>query len=198
MVPVDLPEALESIVELHLTPPRIAHSKGVARLSFDLCMRNGLEPKRGWLAGLCHDICREMPFPKQQFYTRVFERSPLGFRLTPGLLDKRIIHGPAAAGFLIAEFEIGDAEILESVARHTLGAAGMSSLACIVYAADKLESGRLNVDPAFRLRCMNLIPADLFMAVFSDSISWMKSRNKAIADESLVLYNSLVRAGTSQ
>jgi len=106
-----------------------------------------------------------------------------------GDIGEAAMHGPAAAGLLYLEYSCHDAEILEAVALHTLGRAGMGNLACIVYAADKLEPGRSHVEADFRAHCLELAPGDLFMAVLGDTIAWLRNAGLPVAKESLDLYD---------
>ena len=46
-------------------PSRIEHSRSVAVTAETLCERFGLDPERGRLAGLAHDIAKDRPLPEQ-------------------------------------------------------------------------------------------------------------------------------------
>jgi predicted HD superfamily hydrolase involved in NAD metabolism len=53
-----------------------------------------------------------------------------------------LLHADVSAIVARDEFGITDPEILQAIADHTLGRAGMSPLSCIVFLADTLEAGR--------------------------------------------------------
>lgn len=193
---MDLDEAarrLEPLLNEHLSGKRARHSRSVAEYSARLCAMHGIDPLRGRVAGLAHDICKEMSFVDQDAYAHVYERESGRSSARSGLLGNAILHGPAAAGFLVEEFGFREADILEAIAFHTIGDREMTALSHIVYAADKLEPGRRHVDPAFRERCEFLAPADLFVAVMRDSIEWMHARRLPVAEETSWLYNALSR-----
>jgi len=188
---MDLDEAIATVDQLldtRLREKRAAHSRGVAEYAAHLCSLHGIDPRRGRLAGLAHDLCKEMPKKAQWRYARVY--AELSGRGLPPSDDigEAVVHAPASAGYLAEELGFKDADILEAMALHSLGARDMAPLALLVYAADKLEPGRHHVDPEFRARCETLAPPALFFAVMENTIAWMKERDMPIAGESLELY----------
>jgi len=186
----ELLAALERRVDLALSPPRAKHSRGVAALAAELCSRQGIDPLRGRVAGLAHDMCKEMP---RKELRRLASGYP-GARPGSALMADKILHGPAAAVILAREYGVEDAELLEAIALHTVGKPGMSGLSLILYCADKLEPGRGHVDPSFVERCLALPPSEMLRVVVGDTISWLSQKGHAIAPETRILYNSLVDA----
>ncbi|MGO8694509.1 MAG: bis(5'-nucleosyl)-tetraphosphatase (symmetrical) YqeK [Rectinemataceae bacterium] len=193
MAYVDLLSALERRVDELLSPSRAAHSRSVAELAAKLCVRQSIEPERGRLAGLAHDLCKEMPLKRQR---RLAAEYP-GIRKGSTLMADKILHGPAAAVFLRREFGVDDDEVLEAIALHTVGKPGMGELSLILYCADKLEPGRRHVDPSFIDRCLAMPPTEMLRNVVSESISWLAETGHAIAPETLVLYTSLLNSVSS-
>ena len=53
-----------------------------------------------------------------------------------------VIHAPLSAELARDRYRITDEAILSAIRKHTLGAADMSRLDCILYLADSLEPGR--------------------------------------------------------
>ena len=53
-----------------------------------------------------------------------------------------ILHAPLGAELARERYGVVDREILSAIAKHTLAAAEMSPLDCVVYLADGLEPGR--------------------------------------------------------
>lgn len=179
---------VEERLDLVLSPARAAHSRGVAGLAAELCRRHGLEASRGRLAGLAHDMCKEMP--KREL--RLLAAEYPGIVAGSALLADKILHGPAAAVLLRRDYGVDDPELLEAVALHTVGKPGMSGLCLFVYCADKLEPGRGHVDPAFLERCIGLPPSEMLLMVVADTIDWLAMRGHDIAPETRLLYDSLV------
>lgn len=196
MAPPDLVKELAGRVDSSLSPRRAAHSRGVADLAEQLCGLHGLDPRAGRVAGLAHDLCKELPQGEQQL---LFDAWLEEDALAPlwvdahgsGYFSEQVLHGPAAAIVLRREYGVMDEAVLESVAWHTVGRAGMSTLAVLVYCADKMEPGRKHVDASFRERCLSLEPADMFLAIVEDSIGYLARKGWAIAPATMSLYNSL-------
>jgi len=183
----ELAAALEGRLDAALSAGRARHSRGVAALAAELCGRNGVEPSRGLVAGLSHDLCKELPLEEQR---ELAGRSPY-FGGRAGLLGPELLHGPAAAYLLARDFGLDEGDILEAVAYHTVGRPDMGKLDIIVYCADKIEPGRAHVDDAFRQRCLALPPSQMLLAVMENTMAWLNSKGRVVVPETLLLYNSL-------
>lgn len=87
---------------------------------------------------MLHDLAR-LYSPKRlldECATRKMEIDPFE-RANPVVLHARL--GAALAQEM---FKVDDPEILEAIAKHTVGAVQMSPLDCVLYLADGLEPGR--------------------------------------------------------
>jgi len=173
-----------------LKPERARHSRSVAALAAELCARYGVAPERGHAAGLAHDLCKELPRAVQRELAAAYPDAALG----SSLMSDKILHGPAAAVYLERELGVSDRELLDAVAHHTVGKPGMGLLATLLYCADKLEPGRQGIDPAHRDRCLSLPPPLMLEAVVAELVSWFESTGKAVAPETVLLYNSLAKS----
>jgi predicted HD superfamily hydrolase involved in NAD metabolism len=189
----DLLAALDRRVDELLSPSRAIHSRSVAELAAELCVRQSIEPERGIIAGLAHDLCKEMPIKRQRRLAAKFPGTQKG----SSLMADKILHGPAAAVLLRRDFGVEDEDILEAIALHTVGKPGMSELSLILYCADKLEPGRRHVDPTFIERCLAMPPTEMLRNVVCESISWLEETGHVIAPETLVLYSSLLNSVSS-
>jgi nicotinate-nucleotide adenylyltransferase len=161
-------EALRSMV----SPARFLHSRGVALLSYDLCRRYGLDPARGYLAGIAHDIAKSLGEAGLLQLARRDDRGVTKLeRAKPGLL-----HGKAGAVLLRERFLIEAPDILEAVREHTTGSPGMGPLAKVVYVADKIEASRKGVDPELRDLDRYADLDDLFTAVLDETVAYLRSQ----------------------
>jgi predicted HD superfamily hydrolase involved in NAD metabolism len=186
--PESLYGAIDARLDGLLSPARAAHSRRTAELAAEICGRNGIDPERGRAAGIAHDICKELPRAEQ----RALAASYPAAVATSSVLIEKALHGPAAAALLARDYGVRDELILEAVAFHTIGRAGMGALAVAVYCADKLEAGREGVEDAFRDECLDLPLKDMLAAVVRRNVEWIESRGKVVAPETLTLYNSLI------
>lgn len=183
-------------LELRLSPKRRAHSRGVASFSAELCSRNGLDPRSGRLAGLAHDLCKELPIHEQNELFQAFlaDRDDIELWIAEAgghVIADEILHGPAAAHILRKEFSVEDKAVLDAVAFHTIGSPRMDTLSILVYCADKIEPGRKHVDDAFRRRCLSLEPRAMLLAVVADTLEWLAKKGRVVAPATLNLYNAL-------
>lgn len=185
---------LDAELDAVLSPQRAAHSRRTAELAALLCSRFGIDPERGRVAGLAHDMCKELDREVQRRLAALYP----GSKSLSSLMIDKALHGPAAATRLAKDYHVVDEEILEAVAVHTLGRIGMSDLAIAVYCADKLEPGREAVSPKFREHCLDLPAEKMLLEVVGNTVSYLQSRGKIIAPETLDLYNSLTDGETGR
>jgi nicotinate-nucleotide adenylyltransferase len=196
MGPPELLGLLEKRLDASLSAKRARHSRQVAELAARLCAARGLDPDKGRIAGLAHDLCKELPRAEQQVLFDLFRAEALARAWPPpaaeaSFMAEEILHGPAAAGLLLRDYGYGDRDVLEAVAWHTVGREDMGLLAILVYCADKLEPGRKHVDQAFREACLAMEARAMLLAVVEDSLAWLRHKGWEIAPETLLLYNAL-------
>ena len=168
---------LENAARSSLRLERFIHSRNTALLAADLCRRFGLDPDKGYLAGIAHDICKELGDAE---LVRLAKAD--GGAITklehrkPGLL-----HARAAAVFVQRRYGINDKDILEAIRYHTTGSRDIGPLAKIVYVADKLELSRPKVDPGIQAMGFSNNLDSLFMAVLGDTVINLRSRKLDIS-----------------
>ena len=140
MASLDL-ETRERILVLlrgRLKPGRVQHVLGVTELILRIAAREGLDPAKAETAALLHDLCRgysgEEMLAAAAKYGIAVDASAANHPM--------LLHGPVAAAEGSALLGVSDAEVLEAVAVHTLGKAGMGRLAQALYVADFSEPNR--------------------------------------------------------
>jgi predicted HD superfamily hydrolase involved in NAD metabolism len=115
----------------------VAHCKGVAETARDLGEHWCGDGRSAELAGLLHDLCRELG--RQEVLRRA---RMLGLRVS--VLEERypvqLLHGPLAAAELVSS-GLPEAS-LRAISRHTVGGAGMTAIERCVFVADAIEPGR--------------------------------------------------------
>ncbi len=117
---------------------RYEHVVRVARCGDALAQRHGLDAAKARIAGLLHDLARL--YPAQRLIEESQARGiPIGAfeRAHP-----TVLHAPLGAALAKELFGVEDRQILSAIEKHTLGAADMSPLDCVVYLADSLEPHR--------------------------------------------------------
>lgn len=190
IAPVDRVRAL---AERSLDGKRFRHCVGAAETAAALCGRYGYDAASGYLAGLAHDLCKQMAPAAQVELARRFD-GPLPEAV---FSNPKLPHGPAAAALLARDGLSNDPAVLEAVAYHTFGRAGMGPVALAVYVADKIEPGRGGWASIVRLGLGEgrfegsggLVR--LATATIEAMLDHIVAEGRAVADTTFVLYNSL-------
>ncbi|MHB9293874.1 nicotinate-nucleotide adenylyltransferase [Hollandina sp. SP2] len=178
---------VETAVRMAVSFSRFLHSRNTALLCWDLCIRFGLDPQRGYLAGISHDICKSLGDAEMFFWARMDGKEIDAMeRKKPSLL-----HGRAAAVVLKNRFNIHDEAILEAVRLHTTGGMGMGPLAKVVYIADKLEISREDLDPAIQELRETADLDRLFGAVLAETVGYLRSQALDISEGTLRLFETV-------
>jgi predicted HD superfamily hydrolase involved in NAD metabolism len=125
----------------HLTPARLEHSLGAMQVMDTLAPLYGLEPVAAHIAGLVHDVGKELPLAQM-----VSIAQEIHFPLDePVNRDPLYLHGPCSAYVAQHELGIEDPLVLEAIFRHTYVEDGsvQSPVFCwCLRFADMLEPGR--------------------------------------------------------
>ncbi|GMO32583.1 MAG: nicotinate-nucleotide adenylyltransferase [Termitinemataceae bacterium] len=137
---------IENTVRSILNQKRFIHSRNTALLSADLCKHFGLDPNAGYLAGITHDVCKDLTDTEM---ITLAKKDGLPFS---ELEQKKpsLLHGRAAAIYIQEIFHITDSDIIQAVRYHTFCKSSMCNLAKIIYLTDKIEVGRTTVEGKLR------------------------------------------------
>ena len=127
---------IEPFIKEHLKSKRLKHTYGVAAEAKKLAERYGEDPDKAELAGLCHDMMRNIS-PEES--AELVKRYGLPEKLAD---NPNLAHGKIAAKVLADVYGMQDEDLLNAVRYHTTGRKGMSRLEKILYLADAIEPGR--------------------------------------------------------
>jgi len=177
---------IEAAVMEALSVTRFLHSRNTAILAQDLCRRFGLDPAAGYLAGIAHDLCKQLD--AKQLMKLVKSDGKVISALEKS--KPNLLHGRAAAVLLRRRFYIHNKDILEAAAFHTSGNENMGPLAKVIYIADKVEVSR-NIDPALRKMCYEENLDNIFFAVLKKTVSKLQSKDLALSEETLKLLKKM-------
>ena len=158
-------EDLKEILKQRLSKKRYVHSLNVADECEKLAKTWGYDEEKAYLAGLLHDICKDIHQDEQN---KMVLKSDLN------VTDIELVNAPlwhSIAGSWFAEniLNINDEDIICAIRYHTVARANMSILEEIVYIADLISIDRKykDVDKMRRLAYMNLKKAMLEAVSFS-------------------------------
>ena len=148
---------------------RFEHSVRVAEMCARLCRYYNLNEEKGYLAGIGHDMCKDMD-PDNQIDLAVRDGHKI---LDFEIRHPSLLHGRASAVLLKEKFLIYDEDILEAVANHTSGAIGMCDLSKCLFLADKIEPGRPQSTKEYRERLFKMSLKDMFYSVFQENYEYI-------------------------
>lgn len=163
---------------------RFAHAQRVAATAADIATAHGLDAQRAALAGLLHDLCRDVPPDRilQMAVAFGIVREEVGI---PNLV---LLHGPVAAERARTELGITDAEVLEAIRVHTTGSPEMGPLAQVVLVADRVEPGRAYPERESLHQVALRDLADGVRRVMFSSMQWLRESGIPIDPATLATY----------
>ena len=131
------PQFIE-IIRRRESDHRFLHSLEVAKSAEYLARRYGGDPDKARVAGLLHDVMKDIS-PSEQL--QIFK--DFGILLDDVEKDaQKLWHARAGAAFIEHILHIDDRDLLNAVRYHTTGRAGMSLLEKIVFVADFISADR--------------------------------------------------------
>ena len=172
-------EKLE-LLRNRLSKKRFVHSMNVADESYRLSFIYGENPDKAYLAGLLHDICKELP-PEEQ--REMVMKSGLSVTREE-LLSPPLWHAIAGAWYVRESLKVSDPDIINAIRR-----AGMSRLEEIVYMADLTSADRTykDVDRMRKIARNDLNKAMLEALKFS--MASVTEKNGFIPEYTVQAYN---------
>ena len=179
-------EARRLLRERELSAALVVHSEGVAATARELCLRWGGDADHAEIAGLLHDVCRELGRKEVLRRARIHG---LGVGVLEEAYPVQLLHGPLAAAELAAR-DVPQ-EALEAIARHTVGGPGLTLVERCVFVADAIEPQRtyVGVDEARRLARVSLDRA-LSLVVARD-IERLRAKARPVHPEMSALWEEL-------
>lgn len=187
-------EEIRAFTEAHVKAKRYQHSVRVAEMCARMCRQYGLDARKGYLAGIGHDMCKDFSDEELlELAARDGEEITDFERKKPALL-----HGRAAAVMLKEHFKVYDPEILEAVANHTSGIIGMCDLTKCLFLADKIEPGRPQSTDEYRARLFAMTLDDMLYSVLEENYEYLTKHGIEISPgtrEMTDYYKNLSGAG---
>lgn len=173
----------------HLSKKRYNHSINVANAALMLTRKHGGDPDNAYVAGLLHDVAKEMPADEQL-------KLVMTSQLDVCDIEKKALplyHAIAGAELIRSLFDITDNDMINAVRYHTVARKGMSKLEVIIYMADLISEDRDYKDVG---RMRKLAEKNLERAMCEAlrfSISDSVSKGNSIPISTLEAYNEFIR-----
>lgn len=176
-----------------LSAKRLSHSIGVSQTAESLAVRFGCNKEKARLAGLLHDLAREVPVNELLQRAQAFGIVVCDIEQAEPVL----LHAPLAAKMAQAEFGIDDAEIMQAIILHTTGGLNMTRLDKIIYLADVIEPSRSfkGIDKIRQVAHTDLDEA--LLLALDQSICYIVKRRGLIHPATIVARNEILRKGST-
>ncbi|MFW6180954.1 MAG: bis(5'-nucleosyl)-tetraphosphatase (symmetrical) YqeK [Spirochaetota bacterium] len=185
---------LERELREYVTEKRLRHCLGVRDTAVELALRWNASSEKAGLAGLLHDVARELS--REEILRLVREDCGGDGASVPcgpvALKNPAVLH--AWAGMIIARdrFGVRDEEVLRSISLHTTGAPGMGTLERVLFVADYIEPGR-----SFKgvVKARDLAWRDLEDAVryiLKSTLKALLRKGRPICDLTVQAYNEIM------
>lgn len=156
---------------------RYEHSVRTAQMCERLCSHYGLNPKKGYLCGIAHDMCKKFD---DRLLISIASKD--GKPITPIESEKPpLLHGRAAAVKIREDFGVNDKEVIEAIANHTFGGEKLCDLAKLLFVADKIEPGREHVTEKYLDRLFSMSLNEMVYTVVNESVEYLTGKGKKIS-----------------
>ncbi len=173
---IEKTEEIRAFTQAHVKKSRYEHSVRVAETCARMCRQYGLDWRKGYLAGIGHDMCKD--FSSEE----LFELAARDGNEISDFEKKKpaLLHGRAAAVMLKEHFKVYDPEILEAVANHTSGIIGMCDLTKCLFLADKIEPGRPQSTEEYRANLFSMSLDEMLYSVLEENYEYLIKHNVEI------------------
>lgn len=178
----------KKIIKSIMSENRYNHCVNVSKEAVKLAKRYGGDEEKAAVAGILHDITKEMPKEEQ-----------LQIMLDSGIIlddiqkkAPKLWHGISGSVYIKKHFGIEDEDILNAICYHTTGRAGMSLLEKIIFVADFTSEERTYKGVATMRKKSRKSLEDAMLYGFKFTFSDLSSRELAIHPDELACYNEIV------
>lgn len=185
---VELTEKIRRYTLGAVDKDRYEHCISTAQTAARICRITGQDVLQGYLAGVAHDMCRQMGDDLLLSFSKRDGRPVTAFEKAN---PTKFLHGRAAAVKLQEDFGITNPYILQAVSRHVLGGAFLCPLAKIVYIADKTEPTRPRITTKYTEKLMAMPLNRMAKFVVEESIDYDKKKGRVTASDTLDFLQSL-------
>ena len=175
----------------HLKAPRFNHVLAVAKEAARLAAVYNIDAQRAALAGLLHDAGKSLSKEQMVDYAKKNKLKIQDFqelaKYAPALL-----HADISAHIAKNQFAVKDRDILQAIARHTLGAKEMTVLDKILMISDMCAKGRRPQDIKQIKSALKKSLDDGLLAAEKVKLTYTVSTDKWLAPQGIKLWNETV------
>ena len=186
---MELLETIKEDLKQSLSEKRYIHSIGVMEMSEELAKIYNVDIETAKIAGLLHDIAKEMP--KEEILKYVDENNIIITEVES--INTGILHGKIGADIAKKKYNVNE-QIQKAIKYHTTTNPNMDTLAKIVYVADKIELNRksenFDIELERKLAKENLDKA--LLVILDNTTKYLIDNNRLLVEESIETRNKLL------
>lgn len=175
----------------NLNPPRFNHVLAVAKEAVNLAKIYDINVEKAAIAGLLHDAGKSMSKDQMVAYVKKYKLGVEDFnelaKYAPALL-----HAEISAHIANKKFGVKDREILQAIARHTLGAKDMTIFDKILMIADMSAKGRRPQDIKQIKNALKKSLDEGLLAAETVKLIYTVKTNKWLAPQGIILWNKTI------
>lgn len=182
-----------NLIKSKMSEHRFVHSVNVSKEARKLAKIYGSDAEKAAIAGILHDITKEMPVEEQ---LKIITDSGI-------ILDNvqknapKLWHGISGSIYIKENLDINDADILNAIRYHTTGRAGMSLLEKIIFVADFTSQERTYKGVSTMRKKSRKTLDEAMLYGFKFTFSDLSKRELAIHPDELACYNEIVLSNIS-
>ena len=183
-------EKIREELKSKLSEKRFAHTVGVAETAVKLAEAFGGDTKKVYIAGLLHDMAKELTLEEMNNLTQDIEID--SYMRT----SKALLHGAAGAVLAKQTFDVDD-EIYNAIFYHATGRENMSLTEKIIFVSDMAEPSR-NFKGIEKLREIMLSDLDDAVITAADlTLSYLIENRKNIYPLTVISRNYIIKEKNS-
>lgn len=186
---MELIEKIEEDLRKNLSEKRYKHSIGVMEMAGELAQLYGADVETAKLAGLLHDIAKEMSSEDKLKYVEE-NNIPID---EVERINTPILHGKIGADVAKKKYGVSE-QIQKAIELHTTTSPDMDIIAKIVYVSDKVELNRKSEDYDIEYE-RELAKKDLdetVIYIIESNIKSLLEKGKLIEPQSIETRNKLI------
>lgn len=182
------------LLKRKLSKHRYTHSLNVSYEAVRLAKRYGVDENKAEIAGLLHDVAKELSGKDQlKLIRKANLPQPPVFLASP-----KVWHAAAGAAYVRYKMGIEDEDIFNAICYHTTARAGMSQLEKVIYLADYTSAERSydGVEEMRRLVDVSLEAAMKYALTYE--IGTLSAKGQPIHMDTFMAYNEIILSGESK
>jgi predicted HD superfamily hydrolase involved in NAD metabolism len=184
-------ERLLQLVQTSISPERYQHTLRVEEIALELAPHFQVAASTLCQAVILHDWYRETA-------PDLLLKLAGDFGIVIDDLERAeplLLHGAIAAA-QAGRLGISDQEVLEAIAKHITGGAGLSRMAQLLFVADAIEPGRYYPEArALRETAQTMTPEELLLAVYNQTVIYLLQNNYPLHPRTVAGRNELIMKG---